>query len=36
MNLKDQFEWDVANPDNSPEQFAEVYCADLGIGGEFK
>ncbi|KAH7101663.1 SNF5-domain-containing protein [Auriculariales sp. MPI-PUGE-AT-0066] len=36
MNLKDQFEWDVVNQDNSPEAFAAVYCTELGIGGEFK
>ncbi|KAG8678306.1 SWI/SNF chromatin-remodeling complex subunit, partial [Ceratobasidium sp. 394] len=36
MNLTDQFEWDINNPDNSPEEFAEVYCRDLGLGGEFK
>ncbi|KAF8607278.1 SNF5-domain-containing protein [Ceratobasidium sp. AG-I] len=36
MNLTDQFEWDINNPDNSPEDFAEVYCRDLGLGGEFK
>ncbi|EJD32617.1 SNF5-domain-containing protein [Auricularia subglabra TFB-10046 SS5] len=36
MNLKDQFEWDIVNSSNSPEHFAEVYCSDLGLGGEFK
>ncbi|KZV84892.1 SNF5-domain-containing protein [Exidia glandulosa HHB12029] len=36
MNLKDQFEWDIVNPYNSPEQFAEVYCTELGLGGEFR
>ncbi|KAG8678089.1 SWI/SNF chromatin-remodeling complex subunit [Ceratobasidium sp. 395] len=35
MNLTDLFEWDINNPDNSPEEFAEVYCRDLGLGGEF-
>jgi SWI/SNF-related matrix-associated actin-dependent regulator of chromatin subfamily B protein 1 len=34
--LDDQFEWDVGNPDNSPERFAEIYCNELGLGGEFK
>ncbi len=31
----DQFEWDLSNPLNSPEQFARELCADLGLGGEF-
>jgi SWI/SNF-related matrix-associated actin-dependent regulator of chromatin subfamily B member 1 len=36
MKLDDQFEWDVANDGASPEQFAQVYCDELGLGGEFK
>ncbi|KAF5352064.1 hypothetical protein D9758_009401 [Tetrapyrgos nigripes] len=36
MKLDDQFEWDLDNPTASPEQFAEVYAQDLGLGGEFK
>ncbi|KAG8735839.1 SWI/SNF chromatin-remodeling complex subunit [Ceratobasidium sp. 414] len=36
MNLTDQFEWDINNPDNSPEELAKVSCCDLGLGGEFK
>ena len=32
---KDKFEWDINNPDNSPEDFAECVCADLGLGDEF-
>ncbi|EUC61258.1 SNF5/SMARCB 1/INI1 family protein [Rhizoctonia solani AG-3 Rhs1AP] len=36
MNLTDQFEWDINDPHNSPEEFAEVYCNELGLGGEFK
>ncbi|CAE6370089.1 unnamed protein product [Rhizoctonia solani] len=36
MNLTDQFEWDINDPHNSPEEFAEVYCKELGLGGEFK
>ncbi|KDQ13789.1 hypothetical protein BOTBODRAFT_110948, partial [Botryobasidium botryosum FD-172 SS1] len=36
MSLVDQFEWDVNDPNNSPEGFAEVYAADLGLSGEFK
>lgn len=34
--LEDQFEWDISDKRNSPEQFAEVYCVDLGLSGEFK
>ncbi|CUA72931.1 SWI/SNF chromatin-remodeling complex subunit snf5 [Rhizoctonia solani] len=36
MNLTDQFEWDINDAHNSPEEFAEVYCKELGLGGEFK
>jgi len=36
MKLDDQFEWDLENVDASPEQFAEVYAMELGLGGEFK
>lgn len=36
MKLDDQFEWDLENQDASPEQFAEVYAMELGLGGEFK
>ena len=31
----DQFEWDLSNPLNNPEDFARCLCADLGLGGEF-
>ncbi len=34
--LEDQFEWDLENVDPTPEQFAEIYATDLGLGGEFK
>lgn len=34
--LVDQFEWDINCTENSPEQFAEVLCSDLGLGGEFR
>jgi hypothetical protein len=34
--LIDQFEWDINCTENSPEQFAEVLCSDLGLGGEFR
>ncbi|KAI0251835.1 hypothetical protein BJV78DRAFT_1207106 [Lactifluus subvellereus] len=36
MKLDDQFEWDIENPGASPEQFAEVYARELGLGGEFR
>jgi hypothetical protein len=36
MRLEDQFEWDIRDPFNIPEQFADRYCKDLGLGGEFK
>lgn len=31
ISLMDQFEWDIAEPDNSPEEFATRLCAELGI-----
>lgn len=31
----DQFEWDLAEEKNSPEEFAKKLCADLSLGGEF-
>ena len=34
--LKDRVEWDINNPNNSPEDFAECLCADLGLEDEFK
>ena len=34
ISLVDQFEWDLASPENSPEQFAHRLCAELGLGGE--
>lgn len=43
--LRDQFEWDINNCQNSPEvtitfylllqDFSESLCADLGLGSEF-
>lgn len=33
--MVDQFEWDLSNPLNSPEEFARRLCAELGLGGEF-
>ncbi|CAK8676944.1 SWI/SNF-related matrix-associated actin-dependent regulator of chromatin subfamily B member 1-A-like isoform X2 [Clavelina lepadiformis] len=35
ISLVDQFEWDMSDPDNSPEQFAVKLCQELGLGGEF-
>lgn len=35
MSLCDQFEWDLSDPDNSPEDFANCLCRELGLGGEF-
>ncbi|CAL4239745.1 unnamed protein product [Meganyctiphanes norvegica] len=35
MSLCDQFEWDLSNPENSPEDFANCLCRELGLGGEF-
>eukprot|EP00743_Colponemidia_sp_Colp-15_P007771 GILK01008414.1.p1 GENE.GILK01008414.1~~GILK01008414.1.p1 ORF type:complete len:276 (+),score=38.20 GILK01008414.1:55-828(+) len=33
--IKDQFEWDIVYPKNSPEDFAKALCIDLGLDGEF-
>ena len=33
--LVDQFEWEINNPMNSPEQFAEQMTNDLSLSGEF-
>ncbi|KAG5454875.1 SWI SNF, matrix associated, actin dependent regulator of chromatin, sub b, member 1 [Clonorchis sinensis] len=35
ISLVDQFEWDMSERENSPEQFASRLCAELGLGGEF-
>ena len=35
ISLVDQFEWDLADENNSPEEFAKKLCADLSLGGEF-
>ncbi|XP_064648586.1 SWI/SNF-related matrix-associated actin-dependent regulator of chromatin subfamily B member 1-A-like [Lineus longissimus] len=35
ISLVDQFEWDMSDKDNSPEDFATKLCAELGLGGEF-
>ncbi|KAK3940517.1 SNF5-like protein [Diplogelasinospora grovesii] len=33
--LVDQFEWDINNPNNSPEEFAACMARDLSLSGEF-
>lgn len=35
ISLVDQFEWDMSEKDNSPEDFALKLCSELGLGGEF-
>jgi len=35
ISLVDQFEWDLAEETNSPEDFSRKISADLGLGGEF-
>lgn len=35
ISLVDQLEWDLSEPNNSPEQVALKICAELGLGGEF-
>ena len=32
ISLVDQFEWDLAEEQNSPEEFAKKICADLSLG----
>lgn len=34
-SLVDQFEWDLSEEQNSPEEFSRKLCSDLGLGGEF-
>jgi len=34
-NLSDQFDWDINNPDNNPERFANQLCSDLALSAEF-
>ncbi|QLL30635.1 hypothetical protein HG536_0A04520 [Torulaspora globosa] len=33
--LIDQFEWDISNTENCPEEFAESVCQELSLPGEF-
>ena len=35
ISLVDQFEWDLAEEQNSPEDFARKICGELSLGGEF-
>lgn len=35
ITLVDQFEWDINNPQNSPEDFARSMAQDLSLSGEF-
>lgn len=35
VTLIDQFEWEINNPINSPEDFARVMARDLSLSGEF-
>uniref|UniRef100_A0A914EA16 Uncharacterized protein n=1 Tax=Acrobeloides nanus TaxID=290746 RepID=A0A914EA16_9BILA len=35
QSLVDQFEWDMSDENNNPEEFARKLCAELGLGGEF-
>lgn len=35
ISLVDQFEWDISDERNNPEEFSRKLCADLGLGGEF-
>lgn len=35
LNLTDTIEWDLSDPHNNPENFAETLCVDLGLPGEF-
>jgi SWI/SNF-related matrix-associated actin-dependent regulator of chromatin subfamily B protein 1 len=30
-DFSDQFEWDINNPDNQPEEFAAMMVSDLGL-----
>lgn len=34
-NLIDQFEWDLTDENNSPEEFSKTLCRELGLAGEF-
>jgi SWI/SNF-related matrix-associated actin-dependent regulator of chromatin subfamily B protein 1 len=36
IQIKDQFEWDMNEPQNSPEEFADTLVTDLGLPEHFK
>lgn len=36
IQIKDQFEWDMNEQQNSPEEFAETLASDLGLPEHFK
>ena len=33
--LRDKFEWDISEQENSPEDFADLLCNELGLNSEF-
>ncbi|KAF2835147.1 SNF5-domain-containing protein [Patellaria atrata CBS 101060] len=35
LTLMDQFEWEINNPLNSPEEFARLMAAEMSLSGEF-
>ncbi|KAG1661663.1 SWI/SNF-related matrix-associated actin-dependent regulator of chromatin subfamily B member 1 [Nymphon striatum] len=35
ISLVDQFEWDMSEKENNPENFSLKLCSELGLGGEF-
>ncbi|GAA6001708.1 hypothetical protein JCM10207_002277 [Rhodosporidiobolus poonsookiae] len=35
VQLVDKFEWNISDPHNSPEEFAETFATELGLTGEF-
>jgi len=35
IHLIDQFEWDISNKLNNPEEFSELMCQELSLPGEF-
>lgn len=36
LAVKDQFEWDIADASNDPDQFAELLCADMKLPAAFR
>ena len=36
IHIQDSFEWDLSNPDNSPEEFAAIFVSDLTLSSKFK